>query len=359
MESAMESAMMAVLSIRNLRVSFGDEVVLPGLNLEIAPGEFCCLLGPSGCGKTTLLKTIAGFVQPSGGAIFLGGREITHRPPQKRDVGMVFQNFALFPHLSVFDNIAYGLKRRRMDREEIEQRVDAMLKTIGLTALAERRIGALSGGQQQRVALARILVLSPRLLLFDEPLSNLDARLRISLRDEIREIQAGTGVPALFVTHDQEEAMQMGHRIALMEAGRLVQEGSPREIYEQPATLFVADFIGATNCVPARIEDQRLYLLGQAMPLPPGPLPSGRRLQAVIRPEQIQLADLGAGGLNGVIQARRFMGAYQLYQVALHSNGEPDRLLTVKSYAAAVPYHEGDRVSITIAPTSIQLFGND
>jgi ABC-type Fe3+/spermidine/putrescine transport system ATPase subunit len=207
--SSKTASMQAVLSIRNLWVHFDNEAVLSGLNLDIAPGEFCCLLGPSGCGKTTLLKTIAGFIRPGGGAIFLEGHEITHHQPQKRDVGMVFQNYALFPHLSVADNIAYGLKRRRVKPEEIKRRVGAMLETIGLATFAERRIGALSGGQQQRVALARILVLSPRLLLFDEPLSNLDAKLRLSLREEIREIQAKAGVPALFVTHDREEAMQM------------------------------------------------------------------------------------------------------------------------------------------------------
>jgi ABC-type Fe3+/spermidine/putrescine transport system ATPase subunit len=351
--------MQAVLSIRNLRVNFGEEVILPGLNLDIAAGEFCCLLGPSGCGKTTLLRTIAGFVRPSGGAIFLEEREITHCPPQKRDVGMVFQNYALFPHLCVFDNIAYGLKRRRVPPGEMKRRAYAMLETIGLAALAERRIDALSGGQQQRVALARILVLSPRLLLFDEPLSNLDARLRISLREEIREIQARTGVPALFVTHDQEEAMQMGHRIAVMEAGRLVQTGSPREIYEKPATLFVADFIGATNRVPARIEGRRLHLLGQVLPLPPGPSPAGNRFQAVIRPERIRLAAAGTDRLSGTIRARRFMGDYQLYQVALHSNGESSPLLTIKSFSGAALYHEGDRVSILIAPASIQLFNDN
>jgi iron(III) transport system ATP-binding protein len=348
--------MKAVLSIRNLRVGFGDEVVLPGLNLEIAAGEFCCLLGPSGCGKTTLLKTIAGFVPSSGGAIFLEGREITHHPPQRRDVGMVFQNYALFPHLTVFDNIAYGLRRRRIARGEIERRVGKMLATIGLARFAHRRIGALSGGQQQRVALARILVLSPRLLLFDEPLSNLDAKLRINLREEIRAIQASAGVPALFVTHDQEEAMQMGHRIAVMEAGRLVQVDSPREIYERPATLFVADFIGATNCVPARIEGQRLHILDQALALPPGPLPSGRRLKAVIRPEQIQLAPPRTGRLNGKIQTRRFMGDYQLYRVALDSKAGPALLLTVKSFSGANRFNEGERVSLLIDPTRIQLF---
>jgi ABC-type Fe3+/spermidine/putrescine transport system ATPase subunit len=350
--------MNAVLSIRNLRVGFDDEVVLPGLNLEIAAGEFCCLLGPSGCGKTTLLKTIAGFVPSSGGAVFLEGREITHHPPQKRDVGMVFQNYALFPHLTVFDNIAYGLKRRRIARKEIERRVGKMLETIGLATFANRRIGALSGGQQQRVALARILVLSPRLLLFDEPLSNLDAKLRINLREEIRAVQASAGVPALFVTHDQEEAMQMGHRIAVMEAGRLVQVGSPQEIYERPATLFVADFIGATNCLPARIEGHRLYILDQALALPPGPLPSGNKLKAVIRPEQIQLTQPKAGRLNGMIQTRRFMGDYQLYRVALDAKAASDLVLTAKSFSGANHFQEGDRVSIDLAHTPIRLFSD-
>lgn len=348
--------MKAVLSIRNLRVSFGDEVVLQGVDLEVAPGELCCLLGPSGCGKTTLLKTIAGFVQPGGGAISLEGGEITHLPPQKRNVGMVFQNYALFPHLSVYDNIAYGLKRRRVGRREIERRVGEMLETIGLAAFAERRIGALSGGQQQRVALARILVLSPRLLLFDEPLSNLDAKLRINLREEICAIQASSGVPALFVTHDQEEAMQMGHRIAVMEAGRLVQVGSPQEIYDRPATLFVADFIGATNCVPARIEGQRLNILGQALPLPPGPLPSGKRIKAVIRPEHVRLTHHKAGGPNGTIQSRRFMGDHQIYRVALDSKESSGLILTVKSSSDANRFQKGELVSITIAPTRIKLF---
>jgi iron(III) transport system ATP-binding protein len=346
----------SALSIQHLQMAFGETVVVPDLSLDIAPGEFCCLLGPSGCGKTTLLKAIAGFVQPRSGAIFLEAREITHLAPQRRDLGMVFQNYALFPHLSVFNNIAYGLKRRRLAPNEIRKRVGNILETIGLAGYARRRIHALSGGQQQRVALARVLVLAPKLLLFDEPLSNLDAQLRMSMREEIRETQARAGVPALFVTHDQEEAMQMAQRIAIMEAGRLVQVGTPREIYERPASLFVADFVGQTNIVPAETDGRQLRMLGQVHELPRQQLPPGNHFQAVIRPEHIQLAEERAGGLNGVIQTRHFMGDHLHYRVVVSPAEAPPVILTAKGFNAQTIFNSGEKVSISFALDRLRLF---
>ncbi|WP_151737724.1 ABC transporter ATP-binding protein ['Paenibacillus yunnanensis' Narsing Rao et al. 2020] len=241
---------MSQLIIQDLVKQYGSNTVVQNLNIAVESGEMLSLLGPSGCGKTTTLRMIAGMHSPTSGSIQLDGRELTHVPPHKRDVGLVFQNYALFPHLTVFENVAFGLKRHGVPKGEIKGRVMGALESVQLANLAERYPAQMSGGQQQRVALARTLVLKPPLVLFDEPLSNLDAKLRQALGIEIRALQREYGFTGIFVTHDQEEAMTISDRIAVMNGGRIVQMGTPQEIYMHPADPFVADFVGESNLFP-------------------------------------------------------------------------------------------------------------
>ena len=243
---------MVHISIRDLTKRFGRLTVLDGLNLDIAPGELFFLLGPSGCGKTTLLRHLAGFSPPDGGRIFFDDQDVTRVPAHRRDLGMMFQSYALWPHLNVGQNVAFGLEERRLPRPVIEAAVQEALERVQLGGLAERRITQLSGGQQQRVALARALVIRPRCLLLDEPLSNLDAKLRHEMRSEIRRLCKELGLTALYVTHDRDEALSMADRLAILDAGRLVQVGVPEEVYRWPATRMVAEFIGETNLIEAR-----------------------------------------------------------------------------------------------------------
>src|SRR5712691_3689392 len=252
---------MARLQLEHLVKQYGraDAPAVQALSLEVEDGEFVCLLGPSGCGKTTTLRMIGGFLKPDGGDVLIDGVSILHQPPEHRPTAMVFQRYALWPHMTVWDNIAFGLQVRRRPRDEIARRVDAALELVGLPAMGKRYPQQLSGGQQQRVALARALVLEPRILLLDEPLSNLDAQLRIYMRSELTTIQRRVGITTVFVTHDQEEAMSIADRIAVMNAGVLEQMDSPEEIYARPATLFVATFIGTMNRLDAHVSgDGRL-----------------------------------------------------------------------------------------------------
>ncbi|MBX7210011.1 MAG: ABC transporter ATP-binding protein [Verrucomicrobiaceae bacterium] len=244
---------MVSISIRHLTKRFGGSAVLTDVNLEIAQGELFFLLGPSGCGKTTLLRHIAGFYAPDGGGIYFDDEDVTDLPAHRRGTGMMFQSYALWPHLTVAQNVAFGLEERKRPRPEIERRVDETLAIVKLDGLGSRRIQQLSGGQQQRVALARALVIRPRCLLLDEPLSNLDAKLRLEMRSEIRRICKEFGLTAIYVTHDRDEALSMADRMAIMEGGRLVQVGSPEEIYKSPATRMVAEFIGEANLIDGRV----------------------------------------------------------------------------------------------------------
>lgn len=240
---------MVSISIRHLTKRFGGSAVLSDVNLEIEPGELFFLLGPSGCGKTTLLRHVAGFYTPDAGAIFFDGDDVTDLPAHRRGTGMMFQSYALWPHLTVAQNVAFGLEERKRPRQEIERRVAEALEAVKLDGLGARRIQQLSGGQQQRVALARALVIRPRCLLLDEPLSNLDAKLRLEMRSEIRRICKEFGLTGIYVTHDRDEALSMADRMAIMDSGRLVQVGSPEEIYRNPRTRMVAGFIGETNLI--------------------------------------------------------------------------------------------------------------
>ncbi|MCW5720693.1 MAG: ABC transporter ATP-binding protein [Devosia sp.] len=241
------------LNIRNITAHYGQTKVLEDLSLDIAEGELVSLLGASGCGKTTTLRLVAGFLQPTSGTITLGGKDLTRLPAYQRDIGLVFQNYALFPHLSVADNVGFGLKQRGISGEARTKRVGAMLERVGLAHLADRLPAALSGGQKQRVALARALVIEPPLLMFDEPLSNLDAKLRVDMRVEIRQLQRANGTTSVYVTHDQEEAFSISDRVAIMHAGRIMQLDTPENLYQRPANAFVARFVGFENLVPMKV----------------------------------------------------------------------------------------------------------
>ncbi|MBQ0052424.1 MAG: ABC transporter ATP-binding protein [Treponema sp.] len=296
-----------------------DFAAVDNVSLDIAPGSFVTLLGPSGCGKTTTLRMIAGFESPDDGQIFLGDDAINELTPNKRDTAMVFQSYALLPHYNVFDNIAYGLKLRKLPKDEIKKKVMDMLELVELSGMEERMTNQLSGGQQQRVALARALVMQPGVLLFDEPLSNLDAKLRVTMRTEIRKIQQKLGITAIYVTHDQAEAMSISDEIILMNKGKIAQKGTPQEIYYKPKSEFVADFIGEVNFLEGTVKSSEgencvVDVNGTEIKAESyGDLKNGDKCKIVIRPESVELADTGA--IGGEILISTFMGAYQYYQL--------------------------------------------
>lgn len=339
----------AKLRIQRLGKRLGGMPVVRDLSLTVREGELCCLLGPSGCGKTTTLKMIAGFIVPDEGEIWLGDRDITRMPPQKREIGMVFQNYALFPHMNVFDNVAYGLRRRRIPRKEIKRKVAETLALVRLEGYARRRIHELSGGEQQRVALARALVIEPRLLLLDEPLSNLDARLRADMREEIRRIQRALRTTTLYVTHDQEEALSIADRMAVMHAGIIEQFGSPQEVYERPATPFVADFIGRINLI--RIQEA-LPLLGERAPAFSANRP-GENTLAAIRPEHIRLTPPSEGTILAEVKSLTFQGPSVRYRVIALSGAIE---LEVEAPTPEARYREGERIGLRIDPEDVRYF---
>lgn len=293
-----------------------------GVNLDISPGELFFLLGPSGCGKTTLLRMIAGFIDPTGGRIAFSGRDVTHMPPNRRNTGMVFQSYALWPHMTVAQNVAFGLSVRRVKADERDRRVREALEAVQLADFGARKPNELSGGQQQRVALARALVIRPDVLLLDEPLSNLDAKLRIELRAQIRAICKATGITSVYVTHDQKEALSMADRIAIMRAGQVEQVGEPRTLYRRPTSAFVAEFLGETNFLSAEVEQSGPE--GSSLRTPAGVLRSshagagGARVTLSIRPEALALLDAPAGGaLEGRLVETCYLGEIAQHVVEL------------------------------------------
>jgi ABC-type Fe3+/spermidine/putrescine transport system ATPase subunit len=309
------------LTIKGLRKRYGRQEALAGVDLEICPGEFFCLVGPSGCGKTTLLRCVAGFARPDAGEIMLDGERLDPLPPHRRGLGMVFQNYALFPHLSVRENVAYGLRARRLPGDVVAKRVEQALAQVRLAHRASSFPGMLSGGEQQRVATARALAIAPRLLLMDEPLSNLDAKLRVEMREEIRGVQRALGITTLYVTHDQEEALALADRIAVMNGGALEQTGTPLEIYRNPATPFVAGFIGHTNFLAGVVEaveggKARVRVLSGAIRVTAGDLSEGDSVTVALRPERFGVASAAAPGtIAGVITGTSFLGAITRLQV--------------------------------------------
>ncbi|MBB4660583.1 ABC transporter ATP-binding protein [Conexibacter arvalis] len=310
------------LELRNLVRRYGEETVVDDLDLTVEKGELVSLLGPSGCGKTTTLRMVAGFARPSGGQILVRGEDIAALPVHRRGVGLVFQSYALFPHLSVFDNVAFGLKRHKVPRREIPGRVRDVLAKVQLEALADRKPAQLSGGQQQRVALARVLVLEPSLVLLDEPFSNLDALLRETMRSELRAIQQRLGFTALFVTHDQEEAMALSDRIAVMERGRLVQLDRPEVVYHRPATRFVAEFIGRANLFGGTVRraeggELEAAAAGIRWLADGAAAPRGAAVDVMVRPDRVALelaaadasGDAGPNAAYGEIVQTEYLGS--------------------------------------------------
>ncbi len=299
----------------------GEIIAVNNVDLDVRPGELLTLLGPSGCGKTTTLRMIAGFQEPSAGRISIAGRDVTHVAANQRDIGFVFQNYALFPHLTIFGNVAYGLQVRNKSTSEIERAAAEALELVGLAGFGGRLPNELSGGQQQRVALARAIVIRPRVLLFDEPLSNLDAKLRVSMRSEIRSLQQALKITTVYVTHDQEEAMAISDRIAVMETGRIVQLGTAETLYRHPATAFVAGFIGRANLLRATVESvsgdsaildiggQKLAVGARGAPAP------GNPVSLVVRPELIAIGTSDTG-LTATVQTRTYLGDKIEYEVA-------------------------------------------
>lgn len=344
----------AELTIDSIGVSYGANRVLNDINLDVRPGEFFALLGPSGCGKTTLLRLIAGFANADSGDIRIAGQSISHLPPWKRDVGMVFQSYALWPHMSVARNVAFGLEERRIPKSEIADSVRAALDLVGLGSYAERKPAQLSGGQQQRVALARTIAIEPKILLLDEPLSNLDAKLRVQVRRELRELQQRLGLTTILVTHDQEEANTICDRVAVMNHGVVQQVGRPKDVYEQPNNLFVANFLGTANIVEGRMVSagqQRLFEAadGLRLPIPPGAdVPAGARM--VFRPQDLRIAPVGEANADvatiaGEVIFCEFLGASVRYNVRA---GATD-------LAVDMPFHAGDTLHAIGQPVTLSL----
>jgi putative spermidine/putrescine transport system ATP-binding protein len=309
----------ATVELIDVRKTYKDVEAVKRLNLHIEEGEFFSLLGPSGCGKTTTLRMIAGFVRPSEGSILIGGQDFTALPPEKRSIGIVFQNYAIFPHMDVFNNIAYGLKVRKLPAAEIAARVSQVLATVGLSGYEKRYQRELSGGEQQRVALARVLVIEPRILLLDEPLSALDKKLREEMKYWIKNLQERLGITTVYVTHDQNEALTMSDRIAVMNKGAVEQVGTPREIYEQPVSRFVTDFIGESNILEGEvtgIADQAIELAfqNQRLRAPRNrDVTIGQRVHVVVRPENVRLSTNGhsieENVLPGTLRSQSYQGS--------------------------------------------------
>jgi putative spermidine/putrescine transport system ATP-binding protein len=342
---------MARLQLDHLAKQYGrgGEPAVQDLSLEVNDGEFVCLLGPSGCGKTTTLRMIGGFLKPDSGDVLIDGVSILSQPPERRPTAMVFQRYALWPHMSVWDNIAFGLQVRRRPRAEISTRVMSVLELVGLPGFEKRYPAQLSGGQQQRVALARALILEPRILLLDEPLSNLDAQLRVHMRTELTTIQRRVGITTVFVTHDQEEAMSIADRIAVMNAGILEQMDTPQEIYARPATLFVATFIGTMNRLEASVDSRGWLAAGPfTAPLPDCGRASAGQLVAGIRPEDLLLEQRGEG-VPARIESDIDLGHYR--RVSLAVDGAS--LLAFVPKSESVP-SEG----VTVRPTRLLLYAD-
>jgi putative spermidine/putrescine transport system ATP-binding protein len=330
---------------------YGDVVALDGLDLTVHAGELVTLLGPSGCGKTTTLRLLAGLEDADAGQITVGGNDVTRLPASKRDMGMVFQAYSLFPHMTARQNVAFGLRLRRTGAAQRDKKAVEMLELVGLPAQADRYPHQLSGGQQQRVALARALAIEPQVLLLDEPLSALDAKVRAQLRDEIRRIQLEVGITTLFVTHDQEEALAISDRVGVMQDGRIEQLAPPTQVYSRPATAFVAEFVGLSNRLAGTVSGSTVTVRGRDLPLvdistPPGPA------IALIRPEAVTLASDSSGEsgpLTGTVIASTFLGATSRVTVDLGDTTIMAQLST--SDAAELP--AGSRVSLTIRPDPV------
>jgi spermidine/putrescine transport system ATP-binding protein len=347
------------LELREIVKSYGDVSAVDGVSQAIPAGEFFTLLGPSGCGKTTTLRLIAGFEKLDSGAIVLEDTDISARPPHKRPLNTVFQSYALFPHMSVADNVAFGLRYQRVTKAERSRRVGEAMSMVQLSGLEARRPGQLSGGQQQRVALARALVLEPPVLLLDEPLGALDARLRVDLQVELKRIQESLGITFVYVTHDQDEALTMSDQVAVMRGGKIEQCGTPRMLYEEPETAFVANFLGASNLIPGQVDGGgRLklgdFLLRASDTIPP--TPPGEEAIAMIRPERVKIEPQGSTGENrlpGMIEEVVYLGFHQELRVRLAS-GALVRV-DLPNDGTVVERSQGDAVAVHLPPECLRV----
>ena len=337
-----------VVELKNIGISFDGEQILDDLNLEIRDGEFVTFLGPSGCGKTTTLRIIGGFTQPDTGEVIIDGKNMNGAPPYKRQVNTIFQRYALFPHLNVFENVAFGLRVNKVDSKEIEKRVTAMLESVNLSGFEKRQVHSLSGGQQQRVAIARALVNNPKILLLDEPLGALDLKLRKDMQNELKNIQQQLGITFIFVTHDQEEALSMSDTVVVMNEGRIQQIGTPEDIYNEPQNAFVADFIGESNILDGIMREDRLVeMFGHKFDCVDIGFGKNESVDVVVRPEDIDVVEPEKGQLSGTVSSITFKGVH--YEIIVDINNFKWMIQSTDSPAV------GDVIGISIPPQDIHI----
>jgi iron(III) transport system ATP-binding protein len=358
----MEAMKKVRVEFERVSLAYGRTQVLTDVSIAIEPGEFFALLGPSGSGKSTLLRLLAGFLQPQSGAIRVGDEDVTRIPPWERDIGMVFQNYALWPHMTVAANVAFGLEERRLPRAEISRRTAAALELVGLGEYGARRPGQLSGGQQQRVAVARTIAIEPKVLLLDEPLSNLDAKLRIHMRAELLALQRKLGITTIFVTHDQEEALSISDRVAVLDQGVIQQVGTPVDLYDTPANRFIAHFVGTINLLRGTLESAGGNTVFRSdtlssITIPAAPASSGPA-EIAIRPHAMQLVapgtplDSGRSWLEGTVAEREFLGEFVRYNVKV---GATELVVDQPHYMGERGFAPGARVKVGINPAQVKL----
>ena len=337
-----------LIDLQDVSKDYDGTQVLKDINLYVRRNEFLTLLGPSGCGKTTTLRIIGGFESPSSGRVLFDGKDITALPPYKRPVNTVFQKYALFPHLNVFENIAFGLKVNKRPKEEIQQRVDKMLELVNLHAYGKRSVDSLSGGQQQRIAIARALINEPQVLLLDEPLGALDLKLRKGMQLELKRMQQMLGITFIFVTHDQEEALTMSDTIAVMHEGNIVQIGTPKHIYDEPKSAFVANFIGESNIIPGRmVKDELVHFCGANFTCVDFGFPKDAPVDVLIRPEDVLMVGEDIGQLTGTVKSVLFKGVH--YEMIIDAGG-----YSWKVHATTMQ-PEGSTVGLSIVPFNIHI----
>jgi len=346
-----ETFVTASISVKNLSKHFGSVKAVDDIDLQVKAGTLVCLLGPSGCGKTTTLRMIGGFEEPTTGTIYLEDEDVTEMPPYARPTAMVFQSYALFPHMSVYDNIAYGLRARRVSKSEIKEKVKAVVELMELEGQEKKSPPQLSGGQQQRVALARALVIRPKVLLFDEPLSNLDALLRVRMRSELRSIQKRLGITSLYVTHDQEEAFSIADEVAIMNEGKLVQLGSPLDLYREPADRFVAEFVGLSNILPVEVVESNasgatVRFFGETIHSRCPLNNPGADVSIVLRPEALNIEKAGGRGVPAHVRTLAFTGPIVRYTVA--TEGDMVLIIDLPNPGPDQFFDEGTPVTIQL-----------
>ncbi|MBR4866963.1 MAG: ABC transporter ATP-binding protein [Clostridia bacterium] len=340
--------MKKIIELKNISKAFDGEMVLDNISLDIYDNEFITLLGPSGCGKTTTLRMIGGFTQPDSGDVIFMGERINDVPPHKRNVNTVFQRYALFPHLNVFENIAFPLREKKVPKKEINEKVNEMLKLVMLTGFADRRVTSLSGGQQQRVAIARALVSHPQVLLLDEPLGALDLKLRKDMQQELKKIQKSTGITFVFVTHDQEEALSMSDTIVVMSEGKIQQIGTPTDIYNEPKNAFVADFIGESNILDGvMLEDYKVRFAGQVFSCLDTGFEKNEPVDVVVRPEDVDIVPVEKGMLSGIVTSVTFLGVHN--EIIVDINGFKWMIQTTDSV------NENERIGLFLEPDAIHI----